>query len=424
MSSIAVDLRIGIVQLDCFRLVLFRLQFELKYLGTCTITANINLWNNRTEKLYLEEMKMTEKEQIAALRQKIDGINLELLELLNRRAEVAQEIGHIQTRMGNHVYDPKRELDMLKSLSLANKGPFDDSTIKDLFKRIFQASMQSGITKEKTQFLISREGREDSVIMIGDIPVGGSHSPVLIAGPCALESEEQVLITAVQVASRGIRLFRGGAFKPRTNPYSFQGLGLEALKWARAACDENNLYFVAEIMDPRDIDICLEYVDVLQIGARNSQNFPLLKEVGKTDRPILLKRGLSGTIEEWVMGAEYIMSEGNPNVILCERGIRTYEKYTRNTLDVSAVALAKMETHLPVLVDATHSGGRRDLLVPLTKAGLAVGADGIMVEVHPHPAVALSDQKQQMDFDQFDEYLHAVGYDKKLSAARHEVYEF
>lgn len=367
---------------------------------------------------------MTEQEKIAALRKKIDLINLELLELLNNRAEIAHQIGRIQTGMGSQVYDPKRELEMLQALSEANEGPLDDSTMKDLFKRVFQASMQTGITKEKPKFLSSRASRNDTVVTIDDIPVGGKNSPVLIAGPCALESEEQVFVTAERVASRGVRLFRGGAFKPRTNPYSFQGHGLEALKWARAACDQYNLKFVAEIMDPRDIDICLQYVDVLQIGARNSQNFPLLKEVGRSNRPVLLKRGLSGTIEEWIMGAEYVMSEGNPNVILCERGIRTYENYTRNTLDVSAVALAKLETHLPVVVDATHSGGRRDLLVPLTKAGLAVGADGIMVEVHPHPAVALSDQKQQMDFDQFDDYLEKVGYDKKLSAARHEVYEF
>ena len=231
-------------------------------------------------------------------------------------------------------------------------------------------------------------------------------------------------MTAEQVASRGVRLFRGGAFKPRSSPYSFQGLGEKALKWAREACDKYGLKFVAEIMDARDLGLCLDYVDVLQIGARNSQNFTLLKAVGKTKRPVFLKRGLSSTIEEWIMSAEYIMSEGNPNVILCERGIRTYEKYTRNTLDVSAVALAKLETHLPVFVDATHSGGRRDLLAPLTKAGLAAGADGIMVEVHPNPAVALSDQKQQMDFDFFDKYLRAVGYDKKLTAARYQVYGF
>lgn len=362
--------------------------------------------------------------EIQQLREKIDVINMQLLDLLSQRGQIAREIGKIQTSMGFSQYDPKRELEMLKALSLANKGPFDDSTIKDLFKRIFQASMETSMAAEKPNFLFSREGREDTIVMIGDIPIGKGQPPVLIAGPCAIESESQVSVTAEFVASRGIKLFRGGAFKPRTNPYSFQGLGLEALKWAREVCDKHGMYFVAEIMDPRDLEICLDHVDVLQIGARNSQNFSLLKEVGNTSRPVLLKRALAGTINEWIMSAEYVMSAGNPNVILCERGIRTFETYTRNTLDISAVALAKLETHLPVIVDATHSGGRRDLLVPLTKAGLAAGADGIMVEVHPNPSVALSDQKQQMNFEAFDKYLFDVGYDKKLSAARHEVYEF
>lgn len=362
--------------------------------------------------------------RIQELRREVDRINLEILRLLSERGRLAQEIGTIQTNMGLSQYDPKRELEMLQMLTDANKGPFDNSTIKSLFKGIFQASMVTSQAAEKPKFLSSRASREDTIVMIGDVAVGNGRSPVLVAGPCAIESYEQVDLTAEFVASRGVKLFRGGAYKPRTNPYSFQGLGEQALRWAREACDKHGLYFIAEIMDARDLEVCLDYVDVLQIGARNSQNFTLLREVGKVDRPVLLKRGLSSTIEEWIMSAEYVLSEGNANVILCERGIRTYEQYTRNTLDISAVALAKLETHLPVMVDATHSGGRRDLLVPLTKAGLAAGADGIMVEVHPNPAVALSDQKQQMDFDQFDEYLEAVGYDKKLSAHRHEVYGF
>ncbi|MGB0386589.1 MAG: bifunctional 3-deoxy-7-phosphoheptulonate synthase/chorismate mutase [Ardenticatenaceae bacterium] len=362
--------------------------------------------------------------QIEVLRKEINVLNLQILDLLSKRGQIAADIGHIQLGMGFSSYDPKRELDMLKGLTEANQGPFDDATVKSLFKSIFQASMETGKAAEKPKFKVHRSGRQDTVVMIGDVPVGGDHAPALIAGPCAIESQAQVEVTAEYVASQGVRLFRGGAFKPRSSPYSFQGLGEQALKWAREACDKYNLKFVAEIMDARDLELCLDYVDVLQIGARNSQNFTLLKAVGKTTRPVLLKRGLSGTIEEWIMSAEYVMSEGNSNVMLCERGIRTYEKYTRNTLDVSAVALAKLETHLPVFVDATHSGGRRDLLVPLTKAGLAAGADGIMVEVHPNPAVALSDQKQQMDFDFFANYLEAVGYHKKLSAARHEVYGF
>lgn len=364
------------------------------------------------------------QKKIKALREQIDVINADLLKLLNKRAGLAREIGRMQTSLGSSQYDPKRELEMLQALTAANEGPFDDSTVKSLFKSIFQASMESSINSQKPKLLTSRIGREDTTVMVGDVPIGAGHSPVLIAGPCAIESPEQMEVTAALVASRGVRLMRGGAFKPRTSPYSFQGIGEEALKWAREACDEHGLYFVAEVMDARDVELCLDYVDVLQIGARNSQNFSLLKEVGMTDRPVLLKRGLAGTIEEWIYSAEYILSGGNPNVILCERGIRTYEKYTRNTLDISAVALAKIETHLPVFVDATHSGGRRDLLVPLTKAGLASGADGIMVEVHPNPAVALSDQKQQMDFDMFDQYLEEVGYDKMLTPLRHEVYGF
>ncbi len=363
-------------------------------------------------------------DKLTDLRREIDGVNMELLTLLSKRGELAKQIGELKTDAGIVQYDPKRELDMLNALTDANTGPFDDSTVKEIFKNIFQASLSANTKSEKPKFLTSRGDRDDSVIMVGDVPVGGDNSPVLITGPCAIESREQIMMTAAEVAKHGIKLFRGGAYKPRTNPYSFQGLGEQAMKWAREACDKYGLYFVAEIMDARDVDLCLDYVDVLQIGARNSQNFSLLKAVGRTNRPVLMKRGLSGTIEEWIMGAEYIMSKGNPNVILCERGIRTYEKYTRNTLDISAVALAKLETHLPVIVDATHSGGRRDLLVPLTKAGLAAGADGIMVEVHPNPAVALSDQKQQMDFDQFADYLKAVGYDKQLSKERHEVYGF
>lgn len=352
----------------------------------------------------------TSENNIQQLRQEIDTLNLEILNLISKRGKIAKEIGSIQTGIGASQYDPKRELEMLEALTRANEGPFDNNTLKSLFKNIFQASMETSKKAEKPKFLTSKSAKEDTVVKLGDVSIGKGHSPVLIAGPCAIESQKQIDVTAEYVNSKGIKLFRGGAFKPRSNPYSFQGLGEDALKWARTTCDKYGLQFVAEIMDAKDLDLCLEYVDVLQIGARNSQNFTLLKSVGKTQKPVLLKRGLSSLIEEWIMSAEYIMSEGNHNVILCERGIRTFEKYTRNTLDVSAVALAKIETHLPVIVDVTHSGGRRDLLIPLTKAALAIGADGIMVEVHPNPAVALSDQKQQMDFNQFDEYLKATGF--------------
>jgi 3-deoxy-7-phosphoheptulonate synthase/chorismate mutase len=364
-------------------------------------------------------------ESIRTLRNQIDDLNLRILELLTERARIAEAIGELQTAQGLSHYDPMREQQMLDVLVAANDGPFSNSVIKSLFKQIFQASMQLEDDHDKKKYLASRSSRsEDTVVQVGDVHIGSEHSPVLIAGPCAIESREQVTMTAEFIASRGVKLFRGGAFKPRTDPYSFQGLEEEGLKLGREACDRFDLKFVTEIMDARNLDMFLEYADVLQIGARNMQNFTLLKAVGRTSTPVLFKRGLSATIEEWLRAAEYLLDAGNPNVILCERGIRTFERYTRNTLDVSAVALAKLETHLPVVVDVTHSGGRRDLLVPLTKAGLAVGADGIMIEVHPNPAVALSDQKQQVDFEAFDAYLDETGYHTKLTKKRHEVYGF
>ncbi len=364
-------------------------------------------------------------EKIESLRTRIDDLNLRLLDLLSQRAEIAEAIGELQSQQGLSHYDPVREQRMLEALTESNRGPFTDATVKSLFKQIFQASMQLEADQDKKRYLASRTARgEDTVVYVDDIPIGSDHSPVLVAGPCAIESREQVLITAEKVASQGVRLFRGGAFKPRTDPYSFQGLGEKGLRLAREACDSYDLKFVTEVMDARDLPLVLEYADILQIGARNMQNFTLLKAVGTTQKPVLFKRGLSATIEEWLRAAEYLLDAGNTDVILCERGIRTFERYTRNTLDISAVALAKLETHLPVLVDVTHSGGRRDLLVPLTKSALAVGADGIMIEVHPNPAVALSDNKQQIDFETFERYLEETGYHKKLSQKRHEVYGF
>jgi 3-deoxy-7-phosphoheptulonate synthase/chorismate mutase len=365
------------------------------------------------------------QETIQALRTQIDALNLRLLELLSERARIAEEIGEHQTQLGTSHYDPVRESEMLEALTKANTGPFSDGVVKSLFKSIFQASMQLEDASDQVKYLTSRQTRgEDTVVFVGDVPIGKDHAPVLVAGPCSVESEEQMDAVARFVSEHGIKLLRGGAFKPRTDPYSFQGLGVEGLRIGREACDRYGLKFISEIMDAANLDAFTEYADMLQIGARNMQNFTLLKAVGRSSKPVLLKRGLSATIEEWVMAAEYLLYEGNQNVVLCERGIRTYEKYTRNTLDVSAVALAKLETHLPVLVDVTHSGGRRDLLIPLTKAGLAIGADGIMIEVHPDPAVALSDNKQQVDFETFDRYLEETGYHKKLSQKRHEVYGF
>lgn len=227
-------------------------------------------------------------------------------------------------------------------------------------------------------------------------------------GPCAVESYEQVRQVAEAMKEKGLKLMRGGAFKPRTSPYDFQGLGLEGLQILRQVADEYDLAVISEILNPNDIEMSLDYVDVIQIGARNMQNFDLLRAAGAVNKPVLLKRGLSATIEEFINAAEYIMAKGNGNIILCERGIRTYERATRNTLDISAVPILKKETHLPVVVDVTHSTGRRDLLLPTAKAAMAIGADAIMAEVHPDPAVALSDAAQQMNIPQFNDFMNEL----------------
>ncbi len=226
-----------------------------------------------------------------------------------------------------------------------------------------------------------------------------------MAGPCSVENSEQTLATARAVKAGGGTLFRGGAFKPRTSPYDFQGLGkpgLELLKEARAA---TGLPIVTEVMSPQDVELVAGYADVLQIGARNAQNVPLLAAAAASQKPILLKRGLSGLVDEWLLAAEYICVHGNNKVILCERGIRTFEHACRNTLDLSAVAVAKKETHLPVFVDPSHAAGRADMIVPLARAAVAVGADGLLVEVHPNPAAALSDGGQQLKPEQFEKLM-------------------
>ncbi|MFA4984879.1 MAG: 3-deoxy-7-phosphoheptulonate synthase [Candidatus Omnitrophota bacterium] len=245
--------------------------------------------------------------------------------------------------------------------------------------------------------LVSREFRtEGSVIDLGKGVKLGSKKIVVMAGPCAVESKEVLLDIARQVKKLGVSVLRGGAFKPRSSPYSFQGLGEEGLKYLREVTDELDMLVVTEVMDPRNVGLVARYADVLQIGARNMQNFDLLREVGSTKKPVLLKRGLSCTIKELLMSAEYILSGGNFNVILCERGIRTFEDYTRNTLDVSSVPAVKQLSHLPIIVDPSHAAGRWGLVAPLSKAGVAAGADGLIIEVHTHPEDALSDGAQSL----------------------------
>jgi 3-deoxy-7-phosphoheptulonate synthase len=249
--------------------------------------------------------------------------------------------------------------------------------------------------------LVSRDFQaEDTVVRVGSASVGGGAFGV-IAGPCSIESEEQMLETARAVKAAGATMLRGGAFKPRTSPYSFQGMGVDGLKLLRIAGDEVGLPVVTEVLDVRDAGTVAEYADVLQVGARNMQNFMMLEELGTMRLPVLLKRGLSATIEELLSAAEYVLKGGNRDVILCERGIRTFETYTRNTLDLGAVAALKNLTHLPVIVDPSHASGRRELVAPMSRAAVAAGADGLMIEVHPDPERARSDGPQSLRPEQF-----------------------
>jgi 3-deoxy-7-phosphoheptulonate synthase / chorismate mutase len=336
------------------------------------------------------------------LRDEIDQINQELLRLLNKRAKIAVEIGKEKQKHGHPIYDPIREQQILSEIVKQNEGPFSDDTIIALFKEIFNASKFIQQEKKEKGLLISRARKiEDTIIDVKGSLIGGNHD-TLIFGPCSIESHEQLETVAKDLKSKGLRYLRGGAFKPRTSPYDFQGLGMEGLKIMKEVADKYDLISVVEIMDEKNLIEALDYIDIIQVGARNMQNYSLLKELGKVNKPVLLKRGFSATLEEFKLSAEYIMTSGNPNIILCERGIRTYEKATRNTLDISSVPILRQETHLPIIVDVSHAAGRKDILAPLAKAALAAGAHGIMTEIHPNPRLALSDAQQQLNLEEFD----------------------
>lgn len=342
--------------------------------------------------------------ELEQLRARIDEVNLELLRLINERAMLVKEIGRVKESQGVYRFDPVRERMMLDKIKEHNDGPFDNATIDHIFKEIFKAGLDLQKDDHKKALLVSRKKKPQDTIVTLKGEAIGDGKPHFVFGPCSVESYEQVATVAKAMKEKGLKLLRGGAYKPRTSPYDFQGLGVEGLKILKRVAVEYDMAVISEIVNPADIEMALDYIDVIQIGARNMQNFELLKAAGAVNKPVLLKRGLSATIEEFINAAEYIMSQGNGQIILCERGIRTYEKATRNTLDISAVPILKQETHLPVMVDVTHSTGRRDLLLPCAKAAIAIGADGVMAEVHPDPAVALSDSQQQMDLEQFDQF--------------------
>lgn len=345
---------------------------------------------------------MMVKREITRLREQIDQMNLNLLDLINKRAELVQQIDDMKR------FNPDRNQDMLNKVINHHQGPLDTETIEYLFKEIFKTDLPPLKQAHDQALLVSREKKpEDTIIEVNGEKIGNGHYHYIM-GPCSVESFEQVDAVAQVLKKNGLKFLRGGAFKPRTSPYDFQGLGVEGLKILKQVANKYDLATVSEIVNPAHMELAVEHLDVIQIGARNMQNFELLKAAGEVDVPILLKRGMSATVAEFMNAAEYIISRGNGNIILCERGIRTFEQATRNTLDISSVPILKQETHLPVIVDVTHSTGRRDLLIPTAKAALAIGADGIMAEVHPDPVFALSDSAQQMDFPMFETFLKAL----------------
>ena len=286
---------------------------------------------------------------------------------------------------------------------LGNQGYVDDSAIREL------PGVRETIHVSKPYKLVSRDFHPQSTVVdVAGVKFGDGCTPVIIAGPCSIETEAQMLAAAREVKAAGARMLRGGAFKPRTGPHSFQGLGIDGLKLLRAAGDAVGLPVITEVMRIDQLEAVCRYTDVLQIGARNMQNFDLLKEVGKLAVPVLLKRGLAATIEEFLAAAEYILAEGNEQVILCERGIRTFERATRNTLDLSVVPLIREMSHLPIVVDPSHATGKRNLIAPMSKAALVVGAHGVMIEVHPDPDRALCDGAQSLNGTSFAKLMGEV----------------
>ena len=352
---------------------------------------------------------MSPQNRLQELRTQIDEINLQLLELLNKRAAIAVDIGKVQEQLGTTFYDPAREGQMLTALEMANEGPFSNDAIKGIFHQVFRATLDMEEKAALKKMLVERKNPDQRTVI--EFPNGlviGDGSFPIITGPCAVESLEQMEETAAALAQRGVKIIRGMAFKPRTSPYEFQGLGEEGLKIARQVANKYDMMVVSEVLDPSLITMMSDYVDMFWVGARNMQNSYLLRALGKMRQPVILKRSFGANYKEWLYAAEYIMASGNPNVILMERGIRTYETWTRNTLDISAVPMVKIESHLPIMVDVSHSAGRPDLAIPLAKAAKAIGADGLMVEVHPNPPVAMSDAKQQLTIPQFHALVDAL----------------
>lgn len=346
------------------------------------------------------------KKKLQELRGKISDLNRQLLDLLSQRADLVMQIGKIKEKSDLDMYVPEREAEQLAALTAHNPGPFSDATIKRIFTEIFRASLDLQIGRREVKLKVSRATRgEDTVFTVGEATIG--RAPLLIAGPCSVESEDQVEKVAAHLAAQGVKILRGGAHKPRTSPYSFQGVGDIGYRWLAEAAHRHGMICVSEVMDEKGLAAAVEVVDILQIGARNMSNFRLLEAVRQAGKPVLLKRGIAATYEELLLAAEYLIA-GTERIILCERGIRTFEPWTRNTLDIAAVPMLRQLSHLPVCVDISHAAGRKDILKPLARAALAAGANLLMLEVHPLPECALSDSRQQLNLEEFDALHRAV----------------
>ncbi len=350
-------------------------------------------------------MAKKQESDLQRIRAELDGLNMRLLELLNERSLLVEKIGPVKLAAGHRLYDPVREAEQLERLMLANQGPLSNAMLEQIFRSIFRTALSQQTEGGGARApLVMERGAGSRRVPVGDIAIGGGK-PVIIAGPCAVEDEEALDRVAARLKELGVAFLRGGAFKPRTSPYAFQGLGMDGIRMLARAGARHGLKVVTELTDPALLDEYVEAVDVIQVGTNNMFNYDLLKKLGQVDKPVLLKRHFAARMDEWMLAAEYLYAGGNRNVVLCERGIRTFETSTRYSLDISAIGLVKSSTELPIVVDISHAAGRRDLLLPLAKASLAAGADGLMVEVHEHPDVAMSDGAQQLDLEQFAQFM-------------------
>src|ERR1035438_3983743 len=380
------------------------------------------------------------RSRLEELRVLIDDVDRRMVELLNQRTRVVEDIGRVKREAALPIYEPKREDQVFANVAQSNQGATEEqgeAVISLMVEVGFDVHRSTGViytvlggvggkeefdlavfevmegVKEAHRIvsaykLASRSFRPGgTMVKIRDLEIGGPRV-VVMAGPCSVESRDQINRSADVVAAAGARVIRGGAFKPRSSPYAFQGLGEEGLRLLREAADRNGLLVVSEVMDQTQIPLVRQYADILQVGARNMQNFNLLRELGRERTPVLLKRGISATIEELLLSAEYILAGGNYDVILCERGIRTFETYTRNTMDISAIPVVKKLSHLPIVADPSNGTGRRDKVVPMARAAVAAGADGLLVEVHPDPDRALSDGAQSLRPEQFEELMRQL----------------